>query len=245
MSRRVALITPTDSYVGPDLARLLVARGHDVVLGQAPGELVAELEAAGAKVTVVDDVRNLADDDAAPRLVEAALAAHGRIDAACCSTGAIVVGRFLDSTPDQLAKTVRGNIEAPYRFLKAVAAPMVEARRGQILVITSASGARPTPGAALYSATRAGANHLVRNVADELAHFGVQVNAVGTNFMDFPGFIQANRAEDPERRKKIEAQVPLRRLGTMAEFAAFCGVFLDGTSGFQTGAFVPYAGGWA
>jgi 3-oxoacyl-[acyl-carrier protein] reductase len=245
MSRRVVLISPADIYVGPELARAMVGHDHDVVLGDAPADLVGELEASGATVTVVEGVSDLAAEGAAERLVAAALDAHGRIDAACCFTGAIIVGRFIDSTPDQLAKIVRGNIEAPYRFLRAVAPPMVAAGAGQILVITSASAARPTPGAALYSATRAGATHLVRNVADELAPAGVQVNAVGTNFMDFPGFIAANRADDPERRAKIEAMVPMRRLGTMTEFASFCTVFLDGTSRFQTGAFVPYAGGWA
>lgn len=86
---------------------------------------------------------------------------------------------------------------------------------------------------------------MVRNVADEVARHGVQVNAVGTNFMDFPGFLKANRAETPEARAKVEAMVPMKRLGTMDEFAAFSAVFLDGTSGFTTGQFVPYAGGWA
>ena len=122
---------------------------------------------------------------------------------------------------------------------------MIEQGDGQILVITSAAGARPTPGAPLYSAARAGATMLARNVADEVARNGVQVNAVGTNFMDFPEFLDAIGATDPEVRAKIEAQVPLRRLGTMEEFAAFCMPFIDGTSRFTTGQFVAYAGGWA
>jgi 3-oxoacyl-[acyl-carrier protein] reductase len=122
---------------------------------------------------------------------------------------------------------------------------MIEAGDGQVLVITSASAARATPGAPLYSAARAGATMLAKNVAGEVARHGVQVNAVGTNFMDFPGFIRANRAEDPEVRAKLEAMVPLGRLGTMEEFAAFCMPFLDGTSRFTTGQFVAYAGGWA
>ena len=86
---------------------------------------------------------------------------------------------------------------------------------------------------------------LARNVADEVARNGVQVNAIGTNFMDFPEFLRATGATDPEVRAKIEAQVPLRRLGTMEEFASFCMPFLDGTSRFTTGQFVAYAGGWA
>jgi NAD(P)-dependent dehydrogenase (short-subunit alcohol dehydrogenase family) len=68
---------------------------------------------------------------------------------------------------------------------------------------------------------------------------------VGTNFMDFPGFLAASGATDPDVRAKIEAQVPLRRLGTMEEFAAFCMTFVDGSSTFTTGQFVAYAGGWA
>ena len=50
------------------------------------------------------------------------------------------------------------------------------------------------------------------------------VNAIGTNYMDFPGFLAASGANDPERRAKIEAQVPVKRLGTMAELAEFTAV---------------------
>jgi 3-oxoacyl-[acyl-carrier protein] reductase len=85
----------------------------------------------------------------------------------------------------------------------------------------------------------------VRNVAGEVARHHVQVNAVGTNFMDFPEFRRATGADDPAVRARLEAMVPLGRLGTMDEFAHFCAPFVDGTSGFTTGQFVAYAGGWA
>ena len=65
----------------------------------------------------------------------------------------------------------------------------------------------PTPGAPLYSAARAGATMLAKNVAAEVASTGVQVNVLGTNFMDFPEFLRASRAEDPEGRARVEAQV--------------------------------------
>jgi 3-oxoacyl-[acyl-carrier protein] reductase len=139
---------------------------------------------------------------------------------------------------------LRGCVDAPYNFLRAIVPQMVEQGDGQVLVFTSAAGARPTPGAPLYSSARAAANMLVRNVADEVAGKGVQVNAVGTNFMDFPGFLQANKAEDAEGRARVEAQVPMGRLGTMDELANFSAVFLDGTSRFQTGQFVSFSGGW-
>jgi len=231
-------------YVGPELARHLAARGHDLVLGDPSSELVTELEALGVAVEVVEGVRNLAKPASAPRLVEAALARFGRLDAAMAFSGQIVTGRFVDSTLEDLQSVVTSCLEAPYHFLRAVVGPMVEAGGGQVLVITSAAGARPTPGAPLYSAARAAATMLARNVAGEVARHGVQVNAVGTNFMDFPEFLRASGATDPEVRAKIESQVPLRRLGTMAEFASFCMPFVDGTSGFTTGQFVGYAGGW-
>lgn len=244
-SRRVALLPDAGSYVGPAMAREWARRGHDLVVGDPAPGLVDELATLGASVEAVEGARNLARPDSAPRLVAAALERFGRIDAAAAFSGQIVTGRFLQSTVEDLHRVIEGCLEAPYRFLRAVAEPMVAAGSGQIVLITSAAGARPTPGAPLYSAARAGATMLAKNLADEIARTGVQVNALGTNFMDFPEFHAAAGTDDPEVRKLFEAQVPMRRFGSCEEFAAFSMAFLDGTSGFTTGQFVAYAGGWA
>lgn len=244
-ARRVALINDASFYVGPTLARNLAAREHDLVVGDPADGLVADLEAAGAAVEVVTGVRDLTDPAASDRLVKAALDRFGRIDAAAGFTGRIVTGRFLRSSFDDMKAVIEGCLEAPYHFLRAIVPVMVEQGDGQVLLITSAAGARPTPGAPLYSAARAGATMLAKNVAAEVASTGVQVNVLGTNFMDFPEFLRASRAEDPEGRARVEAQVPMGRLGTIEEFASFCMPFVDGTSRFTTGQFVAYAGGWA
>lgn len=244
VSRRVAVVADAGFYVGPPIARLLAARGHDLVVGNPAAGLVEELEAMGAAVHVVDGVRNLADPAASPALVAAALERFGRIDSAVMFSGRIVTGSFLDSSLDDLRSAVTGCLEAPYHFLRAVAPVMVAQGDGQILVLTSAAGARPTPNAPLYSAARAGATMLVKNVAAETAKHGVQVNAIGTNYMDFPEFRRAAGADDPAVRARIEASVPMRRLGTVEECAAFCMPFIDGSSRFTTGQFVAYAGGW-
>jgi 3-oxoacyl-[acyl-carrier protein] reductase len=244
VSRRVAIVSDAAGYVGPDLARLLAERGHDLVVGDPAEGLVEALEERGAAVEVVEGV-DLVDPDASARLVAAATSRFGRVDSASAFTGRIVVGRFLKSTADDLRQALVGCVEAPYHFLRTVVPAMVEGGGGQVLLFTSAAGARPTPGAPLYSSARAGANMLVRNVADEVVGLGVQVNAIGTNFMDFPGFLRANRAEDAEGRARVEAMVPMGRLGTMEELAHFALPFVDGTSRFTTGQFVAFAGGWA
>lgn len=244
MGKRVAIVSAAGSYVGPDIARLLAEREHDLVVGDPADGLVAELERDGATVVVVEGVNNLAKPEVSQQLVDAALSRFGRIDSATAFTGRIVVGRFLRSSLDDLHAVLSGCVDAPYNFLRAVVPVMVDQGGGQVLLFTSAAGARPTPGAPLYSSARAAANMLVRNVAGEVAKHGVQVNAIGTNFMDFPEFLRANRAEEPEGRARVEEQVPMKRLGGLDEAAAMAMPFVDGTSRFMTGQFLGFDGGW-
>ena len=231
-------------YVGPELCRHLSRRGFDLVAGDPSPDLVDEITSAGSTLIPVSGGAAMTAESCRD-LVSTAFDHFGRLDSAVMFSGDIVTGRFVNSSVDDLRRVLHGCLEAPYHFLRAVTPAMVDHGGGQILVITSAAGARPTPGAPLYSAARAGATMLVRNVAGEVAAQNVQVNAVGTNFMDFPAFLRASGATDPEVRARLEAQVPMRRLGTMQEFAAFCMAFLDGSSRFTTGQFVAYAGGWA
>jgi 3-oxoacyl-[acyl-carrier protein] reductase len=241
----VALVHDASAYVGPALCRWLAGHDHDLVVADPVDGLVEDLRGLGAEVAVVDGASNPSRPGATDALVAAAHEQFGRLDAACAASGRIVVGRFVeDATIEDFDQVVQGCMEAPFRFLKSVVPALVEHGGGQVLVITSATAGRATKGAPLYSMARAGATHLVRNVAAEVAARDVQVNAIGTNFMDFPEFRAATGADDPEVRARIEAAVPMRRLGTMEEFAAMCGVFLDGTSRFTTGQFLSYAGGW-
>lgn len=242
---RVAIVANAKYYVGPALAIVLADAGFDLVLGDPTPDVIAHVESAGRSSWVVDGVGDLAEPASAPRLLDMAMDAFGRVDSAVFFTGDIVLGKVLESTDAEFATVVAGNLEAPYRALRTFARPMVEAGSGQILAITSSSGIKATPNASLYSATRAGANMLVRNLAAEVAGNGVQVNAVGTNFMDFPMFREATGADDPEVMAKITRNVPMGRLGNMDEFARFCLAFLDGTSRFHTGQVVGFDGGWS
>ena len=242
-------------YVGPALAQTLARRGFDLVLQGTGGadamvgvesafsEQIPALEALGASVATVTGV-DLRTADGNKAIVEAALDRFGRIDSACLVTGVIIVGKFLDMTEQQWSTVKATNLDMVFHGLQAVLAPMVAAGSGQVVVFTSATGGRPEPRVSIYGGTRAGANGIVRAVGLEHARDGVQVNAIGTNYMDFPGFVAASGASDPERRKRIEAQVPLQRLGTMDELASFTSGLLDGSNRFQTGQFFDFSGGW-
>ena len=91
-SARIALLSNASSYVGPAMAREWARRGHDLVLGDPTDELVAELQGLGVQVEAVTGVRNLARPGAAQRLVDAAMARFGRIDAAAAFSGQIIGG---------------------------------------------------------------------------------------------------------------------------------------------------------
>lgn len=254
-TRPVALITMATGYVGPALARTMADRGFDLVLhGMADSESmvgveesltdqIADLQSRGAQVETVTDV-DLTTAEGNQALVQRALERFGRLDSACFVTGMIIVGKFLDMTEKQWEQIKRTNLDMVFHALQATLPPMKEAGAGQIVVFTSSTGGRPDPMTSIYGGTRAGANGIVRAVGLEHARDGVQVNAVGTNFMDFPGFIAASGAADPERRAKIEAQTPMRRLGTMDELAHVTSPLLDGQNRFQTGQFFDFSGGW-
>jgi 3-oxoacyl-[acyl-carrier protein] reductase len=253
----VALITNAHTYVGAPLARVLACSGHRFVLhvpragrdtalqsDDGVDRLASELGSLGCESVVVRN-HDLSTAEGNSACVDAALSRFGRLDAACLVTGTIAVGSFLKVNPDTWDTMKRFNLDMVFHGLQAVLPPMLAAGRGQVVVFTSATGARPEPRTSVYAATRAGANALVRAVGLEHAASGVTVNAIGTNFMDFPGFRDASGMDDPERAAKVLAQVPMHRLGSLDELAEFTAVLLDGRSRFQTGQFFSYSGGWS
>lgn len=256
-SRPVALITKRNpGYFGIPLARLLARSGHDLVL-HTPSQganhpipasenagLVAELEQLGAAVEPVPDA-DINTLEGNQRLVDAAMKRFGRLDAACLITGRMLFRDFLETSKANWEDEKRDNIDSVFYGLQAVLPPMISAGTGRVLVSTSSIATRPEHRLSLYAATKACANALVRSAAFEYSKHGVAVNAIGTNFMDATGFKTAFGADEPDRRAELEAQVPLRKLGTVEEVAEFAAVLLDGRCHFQTGQFFNLSGGWS
>ncbi|MDG1444047.1 MAG: SDR family oxidoreductase [Pseudomonadales bacterium] len=241
--KRTAIITDANMHVGPDLAREL-ASNHNLVLGEPAVGLVEEVTGLGADASGLDGVADLSDPESIKKLVEHALAKYGRLDAACIRTGRIITGKVSGASVEDLRKLPAQNIESVLFALQALIPPMLDNGGGQIVIVTSASGGKPTPMAALYSATRAAANMLVRNAAAEVADKNICINAVGTNYLDYPGFRAATGADDPKIKRAIEAQIPMNRLGLPAEAAHFVASLFDGKNRFQTGQFFSISGGW-
>ena len=242
--RRVAIVTDCEMHLGPDLALELAKRDHNLVLGGASSELLSDLQKIGVQAVNVEDVDDLTQRAAVEKLVEAAVRTFGRLDAACVRTGKIITGDFLEATEKDVDELCSLNIASVLFALQSLVPVMTQQENGgQILIVTSAAGETPTPSAALYSATRAAANMLVKNAALTMADKNVNINSLGTNYLDYPGFRIATGADDPAIRARIESRVPLKRLGQPAEVAHFAAGLLDGKNRFQTGQFFALSGG--
>jgi NAD(P)-dependent dehydrogenase (short-subunit alcohol dehydrogenase family) len=244
--RRVVILADTQTHMMPALAREMAGRNHDLVLGDAMDGLAEELIALGAKVEVVPDTADQTKADTIQKLVEHAKDAFGGFDAACIRTGVHGTGTVLDSTAEDCDIQYEGNFRSVFYALKALLPPLVEQKSGQVVINTSASGLRPAPWAAVYSAMRMGANAMVRCAGQSVAPHGVSVNATGTYAMDYPSFLHDVGADkDPSKRKDVEAGVPLRRLCQPEEAAHFVASLIDGKNAFQTSQFFAIDGGWA
>ena len=244
--RRVVILADSQTHMMPALAREMAGRNHDLVLGNAMDGLAGELTKMGAKVEVVPGTDDQTKADTIQKLVDRAKDVFGGFDSACIRTGVHGTGTVLESTPEDCQTQFDGNFLSVYYALQALLPPLVAQQSGQVVINTSASGLRPAPWAAVYSAMRMGANALVRCAGQTVGPHGVTVNATGTYAMDYPSFLHDVGADkDPSKRKDVEAGVPVRRLCQPEEAAHFVASLIDGKNAFQTSQFFAIDGGWA
>ena len=243
--KRVAILVDTETHMMPALAREMVRRNHNLVIGNVAQGLAEELKQMGADVEVVSERLDLTKSDAVQKLVDAANKRFGGFDSACIRSGAHGTGEILEATAEQCDDMYQGNFKSVFFALKAILPPLVQQGSGQVVINTSSSGIRPAVFVPLYSAMRAAANSLVRSSALSVSPKGVAVNATGTYAMDYPAFLEDTGANDPEVRKQVEAELPMRRLCKPEEAAHFVATLIDGVGTFQTGQFFSIDGGWA
>jgi len=244
--RRVVILADTQTHMMPALALEMAKRDHDLVLGNARDGLAEELRALGAKVEVVPDTADQTKDDTIQKLVDRAIDVFGSFDSACIRTGAHGGGGILSAKEADLDEQYEGNIKSVFFALQALLPTLVAQKSGQVIINTSAGSMRPQPFAALYCATRLGANGLIRAAGLDVAPHGVTVNATGTYAMDYPDFLHDVGADtDPAKRKEQEDMLPIRRLVKPEDAAYFVAGLIDGKNTAQTAQFFAIDGGWS
>ncbi|MFW2372055.1 MAG: SDR family NAD(P)-dependent oxidoreductase [Gammaproteobacteria bacterium] len=244
-NKRVAILVDTETHMMPALAREMVRRGHNLVIGNAAKGLADELKKMGAEVEEVRGRLDLTKASSVQKLVKAAKKRFGGVDSACIRTGSHTTGTIMDITTADAQSLYEGNMLSTIYALQALLKPMLAQGSGQIVINTSATGLRPSAAAAMYSACRAGANMLMRSAAITAAPKGVTINATGTYAMNYPGFLDDIGWEDPKVQKAVLEDLPLHRLVEPEQAAHFVATLIDGVGTAQTGQFFSIDNGWA
>jgi len=244
--KRVVILADANTHMMPALAHEMARRNHDLVLGDAKDGLADELAELGAKVEVVPNTADQTKEDTIQKLVDRAMDAFGSFDSACIRTGTHGVGTIAESTAKDCQIQYEGNFRSVFFALKALMPSLIEQGSGQIVINTSAAGARVQEWFALYGATRAGANALIQAAGLEAAPHGVTVNGTGTYAMNYPSFLHDVGADkDPANLKAVTDQIPIRRLIEPEDAAYFVAGLIDGKNTVQTAQFFPIDGGWS
>jgi NAD(P)-dependent dehydrogenase (short-subunit alcohol dehydrogenase family) len=171
---RVTVITGGGTGIGAATARLLSGRGeHVVIAGRRREPLTAVAHDCGALPVVADVATPRGVDD----LVAAALGAFGRIDGVVLNAGVDKPGEVAQLSQADWEESLRINLTAPFLLAQA-ALPSLTRSRGSLVGVSPVAAIRTGPGAAAYSAAKAGLESLTRSIAFEHAAHGVRANCV-------------------------------------------------------------------
>ncbi|NCA16037.1 MAG: 3-oxoacyl-ACP reductase FabG [Betaproteobacteria bacterium] len=239
--QRLALVTGASRGIGQGIALALARAGHFVV-GTATTEEGAHkisdlfhLEGAcglGCRL-------QLSESGAAQALVDDLVKTYGRIDVLVNNAGITRDNLAMRMKDEEWDEVIQTNLSSVFVLCRAVLRPMMKARWGRIVNITSVVGESGNPGQANYAASKAGVAGLTRALAREVGSRGITVNCVA------PGFIETDMtgALSPEQISALTAQIPAQRLGTVADVAAPVVFLASEGAGYITGAELSVNGG--
>jgi short-subunit dehydrogenase len=189
---KTALLTGATGGLGRAIATALAERGATLVLSSRKADelvdLAQSLPGEGHRTAVAD----LGLDGAAERLASEA----GTIDVLVANAGVSGTGLLDDFSDDELAQTVRVNLEAPIRLARAVTPAMAERGEGHLLFIASLAGKAASPRSSLYNATKFGLRGFALALRTDLAGSGVGVSIVSPGFVREAGLFARSGASD-------------------------------------------------
>ncbi|MBN2906124.1 MAG: 3-oxoacyl-[acyl-carrier-protein] reductase [Rhodobacteraceae bacterium] len=240
LSGKCALVTGATGGIGGDIARALHARGATVGLSgtrQAPLQALADDLGERAHVLAC----NLSDPDAVDALPKLAVEAMGSLDILVNNAGITRDTLFMRLKDEDWQAVLDVNLTAPMRLARGAMRPMMKARWGRIINITSVVGTTGNPGQANYCAAKAGLVGMSKSLAQEVAARGITVNCIA------PGFIETAMTEKltDEQKAGILASVPMGKMGTPGDIAAAVVYLASVEAGYVTGATVHVNGGMA
>jgi 3-oxoacyl-[acyl-carrier protein] reductase len=242
LTGKTALVTGGSRGIGRAIVLRLARQGADVAFSYrgnqaAADATVAEIEALGRRALAVQaDAR---DPEGADAMVKAVLEAFGRIDILVNNAGITRDDLIMRMSVDAWKDVLETNLFGSFYALKAVTRPMLKARGGRIINITSVSGQAGQMGQANYSSAKAGLIGLTKAAARELASRGITVNAVA------PGFVLTELTQDlPDALKaQITERTPLGRFGEPEEIANAVAFLASDEAAYITGQVLAVDGG--
>ena len=242
LTGKSALVTGGSRGIGRAIALRLATQGADVAFSYkgnaaAAGETVAALEALGRQALAVQaDVSDMA---AAETVVKATIAAFGKVDILVNNAGITRDDLIMRMSEDAWREVLETNLFGAFWMIKAVTRPMLKARAGRIINMTSVSGQAGQTGQANYSTAKAGLIGLTKATARELASRGITCNAVA------PGFVLTELTQGlPDALKdEITSRTPLGRFGTTQEIADAVAFLASDEAAYITGQVLAVDGG--
>ena len=236
-----ALVTGASGGLGSSIAKALAAQGARLAVS---GSNVEKLDAfrAGLGGDHVALPCNLSDGAAVEQLVPQAVEAlGGKLDILINNAGVTRDNLLMRMKDEEFEDVIRINLEAAFRLMRAAAKPMMKARFGRIISITSVVGVTGNPGQANYVASKAGLIGMTKSVAQELASRGITVNAIA------PGFMTSAMTDalNDQQREGILSRIPLGSMGSGDDIGAACVYLASKEAGYVTGQTLHVNGGMA